>query len=82
MEMVFNPEIYAVIQLLLAADERTEEERLNAAKKHYQSAKFRHIDKSTAESYGVDADTLKEWSNGLPESISEKGISVPTTKKK
>ena len=80
MEMIFSPEIYAVIRLLLATDERTEEERLDAAKKHYQSAKFGRIDKSTAESYGVDADTLKEWSNGLPESISEEEISVPTTK--
>lgn len=32
MEMVFSPEIYAVMRLLLAADERTEEERLDAAK--------------------------------------------------
>lgn len=80
MEMVFNPEIYAVIRLLLATDERTEEERLEAAKQHYQSVKFGRIDKSTAESYGVDADTLKEWSNGLPKSISEEEISVPTTK--
>ena len=28
MEMVFSPEIYAVMRLLLAADERTEKERL------------------------------------------------------
>lgn len=80
MEMIFSPEIYTVMRLLLATDEHTEEERLDAAKKHYQSAKFGRIDKSTAESYDVDADTLKEWSNGLPESISEEEISVPTTK--
>lgn len=80
MEMVFSPEIYAVIRLLLATDERTEEERLDAAKKHYLSVKFGRIDKSTAESYGVDADTLREWLNGLPELTSEKELSVPTTK--
>ena len=34
----------------------------------------------TAESYGVDADTLREWLNGLPASIFEKEIPVPTTK--
>ena len=38
--------IYAVIRLLLATDERTEEERLDAAKKHYQSVKYGRIDKS------------------------------------
>ena len=37
MEMVFSLEIYAVMRLLLATYERTEEERLDAAKKHYQS---------------------------------------------
>ena len=63
MEMVFSPEIYAVMRLLLATDERTEGERLEVAKKHYQSVKFGRIDKSTAESYGVDADTLREWLN-------------------
>lgn len=80
MEMGFSPEICAVMRLLLATDERTEEERLDAAKKHYQSVRFGRIDKSTAESYGVDADTLREWLNGLPELTSEKEISVPTTK--
>lgn len=33
----------------------------------------------TAESYGVDADTLREWLNGLPASIFEKEIPVPTS---
>lgn len=80
MEMVFSPEIYAVMRLLLATDERTEEERLEVAKKHYQSVKFGRIDKSTAESYGVDADRLRKWLNGLPASIFEKEIPVPTTK--
>lgn len=80
MEMVFSPEIYAVMRLLLAADERTEEERLDAAKKHYQSVKYGRIDKSTAESYGVDADTLREWLNRLPKLTSEEKISIPTTK--
>ena len=37
---------YAVMRLLLAADERTEEERLDAAKKHYHSVKYGRIDKS------------------------------------
>ena len=80
MEMVFSPEIYAVMRLLLATDERTEEERLEIAKKHYQSVKFGRIDKSTAESYGVDADTLREWLNRLPKLTSEEKISIPTTK--
>ena len=80
MEMIFNPEIYAVIRLLQATDERTEEERLEVAKKHYQSVKFGRIDKSTAESYGVDADRLRKWLNGLPELTSEEEIPVPTTK--
>ena len=80
MEMGFSPEICAVMRLLLATDERTEEERLEIAKKHYPSVRYGRTDKSTAESYGVDADTLKEWSNGLPKSISEEEISVPTTK--
>ena len=79
MEMVFSPEIYAVMRLLLATDERTEEERLEVAKKHYQSVKFRRIDKSTAESYGVDADTLREWLNGLPELTSEEEIFAPSS---
>lgn len=34
----------------------------------------------TAESYGVDADTLREWLNRLPKLTSEEKISVPTTK--
>ena len=80
MEMGFSPEIYAVMRLLFATDERTEEERLEAAKQHYQSVKFGRTDKSTAESYGVDADTLRKWLNGLPKLTSEEEISVPTTK--
>lgn len=46
MEMVCSPEIYTVMRLLLAADERTEEERLDAAKKHYHTVKYGRIDKS------------------------------------
>lgn len=34
----------------------------------------------TAESYGVDANTLREWLNRLPKLTSEEKISVPTTK--
>ena len=80
MEMAFSPEICAVMRLLLATDDRTEDERLDAAKKHYLSVRYGRTDKSTAESYGTDADTLREWLNGLPELTSEEEIPVPTTK--